>query len=113
MPPVNSFKVKVPPPPPPTDDDKAAAFTGPAVSIGEGRLISVITAFLLVHPLGANLDYIHSYVRSLVPKVNQATVHGVLQKYGDVFTRKSTGVGANIDHKWLFCTFDDCKAQAK
>lgn len=83
----------------------------PSVSTSEAKLISVLTAFLLVHPLGASLDYMVSYVRSIIPNVNQATVHNILQKYGDVFARQSSGVGANFESKWTFVTYDVIKKE--
>ncbi|KAJ2941128.1 hypothetical protein O0L34_g10363 [Tuta absoluta] len=101
-----------PQPPPPTPDDDKVQTSGPAVPPSEAKLISILTAFLMVHPLGASLDYLVSYVRSMVPNVTQATVHQTLQKYGDVFTRKTSGIGANIEHRWGFMTFDLIKHEA-
>lgn len=101
-----------PQPPPPTPDDNKIFTSGPLVPPSEAKLISILTAFLMVHPLGASLDYLVSYVRSMVPNVTQATVHQVLQKYNDVFCCKTSGIGASIEHRWGFNTFDIIKSEA-
>ncbi|CAD0203612.1 unnamed protein product [Chrysodeixis includens] len=81
------------------------------VNASEAKLISLLSAFLMVHPLGATLDYLVSYVKSLSPNVTQSAVHDVLKKYPDVFRRKTTGVGACIEHKWGFVIFDGIKTE--
>ncbi|XP_047539024.1 ecto-NOX disulfide-thiol exchanger 2-like, partial [Vanessa atalanta] len=96
-------------PPPPTPDDDKVVVTGPSVPPSEAKLISILTAFLMVHPLGASLDYLVSYVRSMTPNVTQATVLATLQKYVDIFHCKTTGVGACIEHRWSFITFETIK----
>lgn len=58
-----------------------------------------------MHPQGASLDYVVSYVRALFPHITQITIHHVLQKHSDVFKRTTYGVGANIEHKWSFIAF--------
>ncbi|CAH0746693.1 unnamed protein product [Diatraea saccharalis] len=103
MPPIiESINVPKPEPPPPTPDDIKLSYS-------DAKLISVLTAFLLVHPLGATLDYIVSYVRSMIPGVTHDAVNSVLQNYTDIFRRKTTGVGSNIEHKWEYVTFDAIK----
>ncbi|XP_038218829.1 ecto-NOX disulfide-thiol exchanger 2-like isoform X2 [Zerene cesonia] len=101
-----------PMPPPPTPDDNKVITTGPAVPPSEAKLISILTAFLMVHPLGASLDYLVSYVRSMTPNVTQGTVLNILQKYNDVFLCKTSGVGASIEHRWGFVTFDLIKSES-
>nr|XP_026490392.1 ecto-NOX disulfide-thiol exchanger 2-like [Vanessa tameamea] len=98
-------------PPPPTPDDDKVVVTGPSVPPSEAKLISILTAFLMVHPLGASLDYLVSYVRSMTPNVTQATVLATLQKYVDIFHCKTTGVGACIEHRWSFITFETIKKE--
>ncbi|KAL0822624.1 hypothetical protein ABMA28_004657 [Loxostege sticticalis] len=107
-PPLPQPVVKPPPPPPLPDDLDSKVHLKEAVEAGcgEAKLIGVVSAFLQVHPNGASLDYVVSYVRALFPHVSQATVHHVLQKHGDVFQRNTTGVGANIEHKWFFVGFN-------
>lgn len=103
--PMDSISVK--PPPPPED----VTSTGVEVKASEAKLISLLSAFLMVHPLGATLDYLVSYVKSLAPNVTQSAVLEVLKKYNDVFHRKTTGVGARIENKWCFVIFDGMKLE--
>ncbi|XP_059053730.1 ecto-NOX disulfide-thiol exchanger 2-like [Achroia grisella] len=101
--------IEKPPPPPPLPDDMDTVVQLKEqvdAGCGEAKLIGVMSAFLQVHPQGASLDYVVSYVRALFPHVSQATVHHVLQKHPDVFERATTGVGANIEHRWSFVAFN-------
>lgn len=107
LPPTNSK----PMPPPPTPDDDKVMISGPSVPPTEAKLISILTAFLMVHPLGASLDYLVSYVRSMTPNVTQATVLSTLQKYADIFRCQTTGIGACIEHRWSYVTFDIIKTE--
>ncbi|KAG7296168.1 hypothetical protein JYU34_021269 [Plutella xylostella] len=106
-PPLPSPVVKPPPPPPLPEDLDAKVHIKDEVEAGcgEAKLIGVMSAFLQVHPQGASLDYVVSYVRALFPHVSQATVHHVLQKHTDVFQRTTSGVGANIENRWAFVAF--------
>lgn len=97
-----------PQPPPPLPDDQITSSEA-VITSSEAKLISLLSAFLMVHPRGATLDYLASYVKSLTPGVTQSTVLEVLKKYNDVFQRKTTGVGACIEHKWCFTIFDNMK----
>ncbi|CAG5025606.1 unnamed protein product [Parnassius apollo] len=100
--------VAKPPPPPPLPDDldsKVLLKETVEAGCGEAKLIGVMSAFLQVHPQGASLDYVVSYVRALFPHVSQATVHHVLQKHEDVFQHTTSGVGANIETRWSFVAF--------
>lgn len=109
-PPLPSPIVKPPPPPPPPlpEDIPSSGHSKETVEpgCGEAKLIGVMSAFLQVHPQGASLDYVVSYVRALFPQVSQATIHHVLQKHTDVFERTTSGVGANIENKWYFIAFN-------
>ncbi|XP_049874415.1 ecto-NOX disulfide-thiol exchanger 2 isoform X2 [Pectinophora gossypiella] len=102
--------LKKPPPPPPLPDDmdnKINLKETVEVGCGEAKLIGIMSAFLQVHPQGASLDYVVSYVRAMFPNVSQANVHHVLQKHDDVFKRTTSGVGANIEHRWSFIAFQN------
>lgn len=98
-----------PHPPPPLPGDGSSL--GVEVKASEAKLISLLSAFLMVHPLGATLDYLVSYIKSLAPSVTQTAVQDVLRKYNDVFHRKTTGVGARIEHKWCIVIFDGMKLE--
>ncbi|XP_013172515.1 PREDICTED: ecto-NOX disulfide-thiol exchanger 2-like isoform X1 [Papilio xuthus] len=107
QPPLPAPIIKPPPPPSlPDDGDTKVHLKGSIeAGCGEAKLIGVMSAFLQVHPQGASLDYVVSYVRALFPEVSQASVHHVLQKHEDVFQRTTSGVGANIEHRWSFVAF--------
>lgn len=93
-------------PPLPGDvDDKVHLKEAIEPGCGEAKLIGVMSTFLQVHPQGASLDYVVSYVRALFPHITQGTIHHVLQKHSDVFKCTTTGVGVNIEHKWSFVAF--------
>ncbi|VVC90884.1 unnamed protein product [Leptidea sinapis] len=106
-PPLPSPVSKPPPPPPPPEDIDAKVLVRDEVDAvcGEAKLIGVMSAFLQVHPQGASLDYVVSYVRALFPAITQATIHHVLQKHSEVFQRTTSGIGANIEHRWKFVAF--------
>ncbi|XP_063537883.1 ecto-NOX disulfide-thiol exchanger 2-like [Cydia strobilella] len=110
-PPTPRVEAAKPMPPPPTPDDNKYIVSGPSVPPSEAKLISILTAFLMVHPLGASVDYLVSYVRSMTPNVTQATVQEILQKYDDVFRRVTSGVGASIETRWCYITFDTIKLE--
>ncbi|XP_037869835.1 ecto-NOX disulfide-thiol exchanger 2 isoform X1 [Bombyx mori] len=108
-PPLPSPVTKPPPPPPLPDDMNSKVHLNETVEVGcgEAKLIGVMSAFLQVHPQGASLDYVLSYVRAVFPAVSQAAVHRVLQRHADVFSRTTSGVGANIEHRWNFVAFQN------
>ncbi|CAH0718978.1 unnamed protein product, partial [Brenthis ino] len=94
---------------PPLIDKKKVVATDTSVPSSEAMLISILTAFLLVHPLGASLDYLVSYVKSMISNITQSTVLSTLKKYENIFHCSTTGVGACIEHKWTFISFDTIK----
>ncbi|XP_028178500.1 ecto-NOX disulfide-thiol exchanger 2-like isoform X1 [Ostrinia furnacalis] len=98
-----------PEPPPPTPDDMAMMRGGDHVSHLHAKLVSMLTAFLLVHPLGATQDYLVSYVRSMIPSVTHASVQQVLQKYNDIFRRKTKSYGSTNENRWEYVMFNQIK----
>ncbi|CAH0584204.1 unnamed protein product [Chrysodeixis includens] len=111
-PPLPSPIVKPPPPPPLPEEADAEVNIKEVVEAGcgEAKLIGIMSAFLQVHPQGASLDYVVSYVRAIFPHVTQATIHHVLQKHNDVFERSTSGVGANIENRWSFIAFKSAQS---
>ncbi|KAM3965940.1 ecto-NOX disulfide-thiol exchanger 1-like [Aphomia sociella] len=98
-----------PKPPPPTPDDMSSSHS--KLPVSDVKLISMLTVFLMAHPLGATLDYIVSYLRSMLPSVNHVTVHETLRRYPDVFNCNTSGIGTSIEQKWTFATFDGIKKE--
>ncbi|KAF9424353.1 hypothetical protein HW555_000492 [Spodoptera exigua] len=90
----------------PTPNDVTSSAT---VNASEAKLISLLSAFLVVHPLGATLDYLVSYIKSMHSNVTQVSVLDVLQKYTDVFRCKTNGVNTSIEPTWFFKIYDSVK----
>lgn len=72
----------------------------------EARIISLVSAFLVVHPFGASTDYIWSYVNRFVPSVRPKGLEEILVRYSNLFTEDVTGVGAKIERKWRYNGFE-------
>ncbi|KAF9408522.1 hypothetical protein HW555_011832 [Spodoptera exigua] len=60
----------------------------------------------MVHPQGASLDYVVSYVRALFSQVSQATIHHVLQKHTDVFERTTSGKESLFQKLQVFKSYE-------
>lgn len=72
----------------------------------EARIISLVSAFLVVHPFGASTDYIWSYVNRFVPVVRPKGLEEILVRYSNLFVEDVTGVGAKIERKWRYNGFE-------
>lgn len=72
----------------------------------EARIISLVSAFLVVHPFGASTDYVWSYVSRFVPAVRPKALEEILVRYSNLFTEDVTGVGAKIERKWRYAGFE-------
>lgn len=71
------------------------------------KIVGIVSSFLSVHPFGASMDYIWSYLLKIDATLGLAEVENVLQQYPDCFELKLTGVGASIERKWMFVAFQD------
>lgn len=80
--------------------------TAPAINADEARLIGLVSTFLVVHPFGASLDYVYSYVQRMSPRLRPKELEEILGRYATIFSEEVTGVGAQIERKWKFCGFD-------
>lgn len=72
----------------------------------EARIISLVSAFLVVHPFGASTDYVWSYVNRFVPAVRPKGLEEILVRYSNLFLEDVTGVGAKIERKWRYKGFE-------
>lgn len=81
------------------------------IGLMEARLIGLVSTFLVVHPFGASLDYIFSYVQRTAPNLRPKELEEILSRYGSIFNEEVTGVGAKIERKWKFCGFYDTKSR--
>ncbi|KAL3285227.1 hypothetical protein HHI36_019339 [Cryptolaemus montrouzieri] len=71
----------------------------------DAKLIGVISAFLNVHPFGAGLDYIWSYVSKFGNNLRPSDIELLMTRYPMVFRQEVIGIGANIERRWFFNGF--------
>uniref|UniRef100_A0A3Q3VS26 RRM domain-containing protein n=1 Tax=Mola mola TaxID=94237 RepID=A0A3Q3VS26_MOLML len=71
----------------------------------EDDLICIISTFLHVHPFGASIEYICSYLQRLDTKVE-----ALLSRLPCTFRQELTGVGASLEKRWNFCGFQGIKS---
>lgn len=71
----------------------------------ETSLVSLISVFLHVHPFGASIDYICSYLLKTHPTITTRDVESLLRKFPKVFEEVSTGIGATLEKKWIYVAF--------
>lgn len=83
------------------DDDCQSAAPTASLSNESAALLSVVVAYLIVHPFGAPLTDICTYMRGLGCNVEQDTVADLLSSLPLVF-RSDTKDGEAL---WMFCGF--------
>lgn len=71
----------------------------------DAKLIGIISAFLNVHPFGAGLDYIWSYVSKLEANLRPSDIELLMSRFPTVFKQELVGIGANIERRWIFNAF--------
>uniref|UniRef100_A0AAY4DJP6 RRM domain-containing protein n=1 Tax=Denticeps clupeoides TaxID=299321 RepID=A0AAY4DJP6_9TELE len=69
----------------------------------------IISTFLHVHPFGASIEYICSYLQRLDTKISTAEVEALLGRLPCTFRQELTGVGASLEKRWKFCGFEGIK----
>lgn len=72
----------------------------------DAKLVGVISAFLNVHPFGAGLDYIWSYVNKLEANLRPSEIELLMNRFPTVFKQELVGIGANIERRWIFNAFN-------
>uniref|UniRef100_A0A3B3TPN0 Ecto-NOX disulfide-thiol exchanger 2 n=1 Tax=Poecilia latipinna TaxID=48699 RepID=A0A3B3TPN0_9TELE len=70
----------------------------------------IISTFLHVHPFGASIEYICSYLQRLDTKINPSEVEALLSRLPCTFRQELTGVGASLEKRWNFCGFEGIKS---
>ncbi|KAI3351567.1 hypothetical protein L3Q82_020405 [Scortum barcoo] len=70
----------------------------------------IISTFLHVHPFGASMEYICSYLQRLDTKINPGEVEALLSRLPFTFRQELTGVGASLEKRWNFCGFQGIKS---
>ncbi|RLV85374.1 hypothetical protein DV515_00016037 [Chloebia gouldiae] len=69
----------------------------------------IISTFLHVHPFGASIEYICSYLQRLDSKICTAEVEVLMTRLQNTFRQELSGVGASLEKRWKFCGFDGLK----
>lgn len=77
----------------------------PVLNERDAKLIGIISTFLNVHPFGAGLDYIWSYVSKLESNLRPSDIELLMSKFPTVFKQELVGIGANIERRWQFTAF--------
>ncbi|KAK2150274.1 hypothetical protein LSH36_414g02021 [Paralvinella palmiformis] len=67
---------------------------------------SLLSTFLHVHPFGASLDYIWSYLQRLEIKVRTSELEDLLERYPGLYKQTIYGVGASMEKRWKFIGFE-------
>ncbi|XP_035391933.1 ecto-NOX disulfide-thiol exchanger 2 isoform X4 [Electrophorus electricus] len=81
----------------------------PVKSEREALLVGIISTFLHVHPFGASIEYICSYLQRLDTKISTTEVETLLARLPCTFRQELTGVGASLEKRWKFCGFEGIK----
>ncbi|XP_041067362.1 ecto-NOX disulfide-thiol exchanger 1 isoform X1 [Carcharodon carcharias] len=81
----------------------------PLKSEKEALLVGIISTFLHVHPFGANIEYLWSYLQRLDAQISSAEIEMLLLQLPHMFKQEFTGVGATLEKKWKFCAFEGIK----
>ncbi|XP_005475351.1 ecto-NOX disulfide-thiol exchanger 1 isoform X2 [Oreochromis niloticus] len=79
---------------------------GVITSEKEALLLGIISTFLHVHPFGANLEYLWSYIQRLDSKVSAGELERLMVRLPSMFRQELSGVGATLEKRWKFCGFD-------
>ncbi|XP_010784728.1 ecto-NOX disulfide-thiol exchanger 2-like [Notothenia coriiceps] len=82
----------------------------PVNSERDALLIGIISTFLNVHPFGASMEYICSYLQRLDTKINTSEVEALLSRLPCTFRQELSGVGASLEKRWSFCGFQGIKS---
>uniref|UniRef100_A0A3Q3BC06 Ecto-NOX disulfide-thiol exchanger 1 n=1 Tax=Kryptolebias marmoratus TaxID=37003 RepID=A0A3Q3BC06_KRYMA len=87
-------------------DRRTEFMRGEVASEKEALLLGIISTFLHVHPFGANLEYLWSYIQRLDSKVSAVELERLMVRLPSMFRQELSGVGATLEKRWKFCGFD-------
>lgn len=68
-------------------------------------LIGLLATFLHVHPFGAGVDYVWSYLQKMEPTLRPGEVESLMSRFPTVFRQELSGIGANMERRWQFAGF--------
>ncbi|XP_067947999.1 ecto-NOX disulfide-thiol exchanger 2-like [Watersipora subatra] len=75
------------------------------INEGDARLLGLIVCFLHVHPFGASMDYIWSYLQRGGLPTKSSALESLLEAHPTMFAQKFVGVGLNLEKRWTFIGF--------
>ncbi|XP_034328058.2 ecto-NOX disulfide-thiol exchanger 2 [Magallana gigas] len=81
--------------------------TGLTLTEKETKLIGLVSCFLHVHPNGASVDYIWSYLTQLNVSTRTSELEELLLRLPMLFKLNMSGVGAGIEKKWQFVAYSN------
>ncbi|KAM4561873.1 ecto-NOX disulfide-thiol exchanger 1 isoform 2-T4 [Fundulus diaphanus] len=87
-------------------DRRSEYMRGGVATEKEALLLGIISTFLHVHPFGANLEYLWSYIQRLDSKVSSGELERLMVRLPGMFRQELSGVGATLEKRWKFCGFD-------
>uniref|UniRef100_A0A8C2IF13 Ecto-NOX disulfide-thiol exchanger 1 n=1 Tax=Cyprinus carpio TaxID=7962 RepID=A0A8C2IF13_CYPCA len=70
----------------------------------------IISIFLHVHPFGANIEYLWSYIQRLDTKISAGELERLMVRLPNMFQQEFSGVGATLEKRWKFCGFETLKS---
>ncbi|XP_064412869.1 ecto-NOX disulfide-thiol exchanger 1 [Latimeria chalumnae] len=79
----------------------------------EALLVGIISNFLHVHPFGANIEYLWSYIQQLDTKISASEIEMLMMRLPRIFKQEFTGVGATLEKRWKFCGFEGIKTDCE
>ncbi|KAJ1199510.1 hypothetical protein NDU88_003344 [Pleurodeles waltl] len=89
--------------------EKLISSESPVKSEREALLVGIISTFLHVHPFGASIEYICSYLQCLDAKICTSEVEALMTRLQHTFQQEMSGVGASLEKRWKFCGFEGLK----
>lgn len=81
---------------------------GLGLSEAEVAIVTVMAAFLTVHPLGASIESITAYFQSFNSAYSRIYLESLLHRLTKVFQQSASGDGG--EKKWWFLGFQTCYA---
>ncbi|XP_038050272.1 ecto-NOX disulfide-thiol exchanger 1-like [Patiria miniata] len=85
---------------------------GTELAENDAMLVGIISTFLHVHPFGASVEYLWSYLQRLSFNVSPQQIEGLLSKFPKMFQQELFGVGATLEKRWKFIGYNTCMGQS-
>lgn len=89
--------------------DSSVSSSGVQLSDKEARILGLISCFLNVHPHGATVDYLWSYLSQMMA-VRPREIEDLLDRLPSLFRQSLAGCGATLERRWCFVGYQKEKA---